>query len=500
MSPSHWAPAEPLLCELRTDGGVSPLTPSSDTHAIERFLPENLRRHNPPAIPAIPEPILARHFGRLARRNHNLHEGMYPLGSCSMKYNPSVNEEIAGMPGFADLHPDQSDDDAQGTLSILFELEELLTEITGMARVSLQPAAGAHGEWTGLRMIQSYHRSRGDTHRRVVLVPDSAHGTNPASATLCGYRVVTVTSTPRGTVDVDDLRRHLSPEVAAIMLTNPNTFGVFEDDIDTIASLAHEHGALLYYDGANLNALVGKVRPGDMGFDVVHLNLHKTFSTPHGGGGPGAGPVGVSSALVPFLPTPTIEEDGGRYWLDYDNDKSIGPVRSYVGNVAVLIRAWAYIRTLGSQLSSVANDAVLNARYLLSQIDDLFEPAVPGPTLHEFVVSPRVGDSHALRASDIAKGLLDHSLYAPTIYFPITVKEAMMFEPTETESKDSIDHLAHALRDIVEAAKSDPEWKSKLPQYTPLRRVDEVKAARTPILTWKAWAESVAKSPSGQES
>ena len=435
-------------------------------------------------MPAVPEAVLARHLGRLARRNHHLHHGAYPLGSCTMKYNPIIDEQLASLDGFAALHPYQDSDDCQGTLELMWRLEKLLTDITGMARMSLQPAAGAHGEWTGLRMIQAFHAAHGDHARTVVLVPDSAHGTNPASAALCGFEVVTVKSNHDGTVDVEDFEAHLNQHVAAIMLTNPNTLGVFEKDIRRIAAAAHKAGALLYYDGANLNALVGITRPGDMGFDVVHLNLHKTFSTPHGGGGPGAGPVGVAERLVPFLPRPTVQRSGDTYRLDDDRPQSIGKVRGFYGNVGMLVRAYAYIRAYGSTLPHIAEDAVLAARYLRTRIADVLPTAVDSETLHEFVATTTGGVVDGLKAIDVAKRLIDYGVYPPTMYFPTTVPEALMFEPTETESKASLDELAEVLHQIVAEAKHDLAFVQAAPHNAPVERVDEVLAARKPILRW----------------
>ena len=401
-----------------------------------------------------------------------------------MKYNPIVDEHLANLPGFADLHPLQDQRDCQGTLQLMWELDRLLASVTGMARMSLQPAAGAHGEWTGLRMIQAYHAARGDTHRTVVLIPDSAHGTNPASAAQCGLEVVTVKSNHDGTVELADFIAHLDDRVAAVMMTNPNTLGVFESDIVEIAERAHQAGALLYYDGANLNALVGMARPGDMGFDVVHLNLHKTFSTPHGGGGPGAGPVGVSEKLVPYLPRPTVERDGTRFYLDDERPQSVGKVRSYYGNVGMLVRAYAYIRAYGSDLPRVAQDAVLNARYLQSLLSDLFPMAVDSPTMHEFVATTKGCRVEGLRAIDVAKRLIDYGLYPPTMYFPMTVPEALMFEPTETESKEALDDFAAVLRQILDEADRDIAYVQSAPHNAPVERVDEVQAARHPILRW----------------
>jgi glycine dehydrogenase subunit 2 len=482
-----WAAAEPLVFELSTEYRTGPRLPDAGVDApsgLESYLPAGALRAQPPAVPAVPEFVLARHIGRLARRNHHLHHGIYPLGSCSMKYNPVVDEQLAALAGFADLHPYQDEDDVQGALQLMWELERMLASITGMARMSLQPAAGAHGEWTGLRMIQAFHGARGDTARTRVLIPDSAHGTNPASAALSGLEVVTVRSNADGTVDVKDFAAHLDERVAATMMTNPNTLGVFEKDILEIAGLAHDAGSLLYYDGANLNALVGVARPGDMGFDVVHLNLHKTFSTPHGGGGPGAGPVGVAQSLVNFLPVPTVEHRGDRYLLDWERPQSIGKVRSYYGNFGMLVRAYAYIRAYGNTLPEVARDAVLNARYLQARLREQFPMAVEADSMHEFVATTRGGPVEGLRAMDVAKRLIDFGVYPPTVYFPTTVPEALMFEPTETESKRSLDELADACAQIVDEARRDLAYVQAAPHNAPVERVDEVLAARHPVLRW----------------
>jgi glycine dehydrogenase subunit 2 len=481
-----WAGAEPLVFELSDDYTGGPRVTAAGVPEVDitALVPPGLVRKSPAPVPAVPEAVLARHIGRLARRNHHLHHGPYPLGSCTMKYNPVVDEQLAWLDGFANLHPYQDESETQGALQLMWELERLLAALTGMQRMSLQPAAGAHGEWTGLRMIQAFHSNRGDTARTTVLIPDSAHGTNPASAAACGLDVVTVKSNHDGTVDVDDFVAHLDESVAAIMLTNPNTLGVFEKDILEIARLAHERGALLYYDGANLNALVGVARPGDMGFDVVHLNLHKTFSTPHGGGGPGAGPVGVANRLVDYLPTPTVERDGDRFFLDDNRPRSIGKVRSFYGNFGMLVRAYAYIRAYGSSLPQVARDAVLNARYLQSRVADLFPMAVQSPCMHEFVCTTKGGRVEGLRAVDVAKRMLDYGVYAPTVYFPTTVPEALMFEPTETESKRSIDDLAAVCAAIVDEADRDLAFVQAAPHETPVERVDEVRAARQPVLRW----------------
>jgi len=401
-----------------------------------------------------------------------------------MKHNPAVNEALARLEDFADLHPYHPEKRAQGALRLMWELEQALRTLTGMERMSLQPAAGAHGEWTGLRLIQAYHRSRGET-RDEVLVPDSAHGTNPASATLSRLKTVTVRSGRDGQVDLDDFRSKLSNHVSAVMLTNPNTVGVFEKDILEISRLSHEQGAQLYYDGANLNALVGVARPGDMGFDVVHLNLHKTFSTPHGGGGPGAGPVGVRPQLVPFLPIPTVERGADGYYFDYDRAQSIGKVRSFYGNFGMLLRAYAYIRTYGNGINEVAQNAVLNASYLRHHLRRYFEDAFEGPSMHEFVLTAKNAKRSGVGAKDIAKRLIDLGFHPPTVYFPLIVPEALMIEPTETESKASLDAFIAAIDQISREIEEDPEVVKTAPHNAPVGRLDEVRAARQLDLGWR---------------
>ncbi len=478
---------EPLLFEAGSAARQGPRVPPAGVPAppLEELIPRELRRAQPVEIPSLSEPEVARHFGRLARLNHSIHQGIYPLGSCTMKYNPTVNERVARFEGFAGLHPYHPEARAQGALRLMYELERLLNELTGMARTSLQPAAGAHGEWTGLRMIQAYHRSRGDPERDLVLIPDSAHGTNPATASLSGMTTVTVKSSAEGTVDLADFKRQLSPRVAAVMMTNPNTLGIFETDILEITRAAHEAGALLYYDGANLNALVGVARPGDMGFDVVHLNLHKTFSTPHGGGGPGAGPVGVKDFLAPFLPIPTVEQRDGKYFLDYDRPASLGKVRAFYGNFGMLVRAYAYIRAYGRELPQVAYDAVLNSTYLRHHLQQLFDIAFPTPSMHEFVLSARRAREQGVKALDIAKRLIDMGVHPPTIYFPLIVPEALMIEPTETESKATLDVFIESMRQIAREIETEPDTVRSAPLRAPVGRLDEVKAARHPNLRWR---------------
>jgi glycine dehydrogenase subunit 2 len=434
-----------------------------------------------------------RHYSRLASMNYSISENFYPLGSCTMKYNPVANEVAASLPGFAFLHPYQDEASAQGALELMWQLERALAAIVGVERVCLQPAAGAHGEWTALRMIQAYHQAQGD-ERTEVLVPDSAHGTNPASAALCGFKVVEVASGADGRISLADLESKLTPRTAALMLTNPNTLGLFEREILEVAEMVHATGAKLYYDGANLNALMGVCRPGDMGFDAVHLNLHKTFTTPHGGGGPGAGPVGVKAELVPFLPRPTVEKADGHFRLDFDRPQSIGRVRSFYGNFGMLVRAYTYIVAMGADgLRQASLDAVLAANYVRSALEGLLELPHEGPCMHEFVASARNLAPSGAKALDVAKGLLERGFYAPTIYFPLIVPEAVMVEPTETESRATLDAFTAALAEIVELAKNDARKLHSEPDNLPVGRLDEVSAARHPVLRWKPAEQATAE-------
>lgn len=483
-------PLEPLLCELGAPGRQGYTLPACDVPGrVEEYLPEKWRRSKDADLPELSEIEVVRHFTHLSSLNYGVDTGFYPLGSCTMKYNPKVNEVTASLPGFVNLHPYIPEEFAQGALELMYHLQQYLAEITGMDAVTLQPAAGAHGELTGLLIIAAYYLSRGETHRKKVLVPDSAHGTNPASAAMAGLEVVQIPSNGQGLVDLEALEAALGPDTAALMLTNPNTLGLFERDILTMARLVHEAGGLLYYDGANLNAIMGIARPGDMGFDVVHVNLHKTFSTPHGGGGPGSGPVGVKEHLAPFLPVPVVAFDAARggYYLDYDRPQSIGQIKTFYGNFAVLVKAYTYIRTLGPQgLKEVSQQAVLNANYLLSLLRPYYHVPYDGICKHEFVIAPgpRIKEA-GVRTLDIAKRLLDYGFHAPTIYFPLIVPEAMMIEPTETEPKETLDAFAQALITIAEEAVSRPELLHGAPHNTPVGRLDEVGAARNPILTWK---------------
>ncbi|MGH7763664.1 MAG: aminomethyl-transferring glycine dehydrogenase subunit GcvPB [Candidatus Dormibacteraceae bacterium] len=491
--------SEPLSFELSRPNAHPPRLPEAEVASpgpIEA-LPPNLLRTTPPGLPQLSEPEIMRHYSRLASLNYSISEQFYPLGSCTMKYNPVVNEVAAALPGFAGLHPYQDEDSVQGALELMWRLERALCAIVGVDRVTLQPAAGAHGEWTALRMIKAYQRSRGE-QRDEVLVPDSAHGTNPASAALSGFHVVEVKSGQDGRLHLADLESKLSPRTAALMLTNPNTLGLFEREILDIAELVHSVGAMLYYDGANLNAFMGICRPGDMGFDAVHMNLHKTFTTPHGGGGPGAGPVGVKEALVPFLPVPTVERTNGHLKLDFKRPQTIGRVRSFYGNFGMLVRAYTYIVAMGGDgLAQASQDAVLSANYLRKQVENDLEMPHPGPCMHEFVASARHLSHEGVRALDIAKALLDRDFYAPTVYFPLVVPEAMMVEPTETESKATLDAFAKAIKEIVAEARSNPQSLHDMPKNLPVGRLDDVAAARKinsylqgqsedPVLRWKA--------------
>ena len=455
--------------------------PSSDPLAV--LPPEHLRAGLPP-LPEVAEFDVVRHYTRLSQLNFSVDTHCYPLGSCTMKYNPKLNERVAALPGFAWLHPFQPEGHVQGMLELLYGLEQLLCAITGMAAFTLQPAAGAQGELTGLKIIAAYHRRK----RRVrtkVLIPDSAHGTNPASAALSGFTVVQLKSGRDGLIDLEELKRHLAKDVAALMLTNPNTLGLFERDIKAIAELLHEQGALVYMDGANMNALLGIARAGDMGVDLLQLNLHKTFSTPHGGGGPGAGPVGVTEALEPFLPVPRVRRRGRRFVWDERSRATIGRVHGFYGNVGVLVRAFTYIRTLGREgLERASRVAIINANYLRAKLEGTFPVPFDHHCMHEFVVTLKALKASGVNAWDVAKRLLDYGCYAPTVFFLLIVEEALMIEPTETESKETLDQFAQALLAIAQEAKTDPELLRRAPQRLPVARLDEVRAAREPNLRW----------------
>ncbi len=452
--------------------------------APAELLPGVALRATPPALPEVAEAQVVRHYTRLAHLNHCVDTGFYPLGSCTMKYNPKMNDEVAALPGFAELHPYQDEAEVQGILRLMYELEQGLLAVTGMHRASLQPAAGAQGELAGILMIKAFHRDHSASIRDTVIVPDSAHGTNLSSATIGGYHVVEIPSSGRGLVDLSTLRANLSERTAAIMLTNPNTLGLFEEDILEISRLVHEAGALCYYDGANLNAIMGKARPGEMGMDVVHLNLHKTFSTPHGGGGPGAGPVAVSQRLEPYLPLPLVAcSAGGGYHLDYERPHSIGRLKGFYGNVGVLVRAYCYLLRMGSDgLELASEDAVLSANYLRARLEHLYPLPYDGPSMHEFVLSSAAHGPGSAR--DIAKRILDFGMHAPTVHFPLIVQEALMIEPTETEDLATLDRFVAVMEEISRELRDDPQTVATAPHCTPVRRPDEGRAARDPILRW----------------
>ncbi|NJD30201.1 MAG: glycine dehydrogenase subunit 2 [Chloroflexi bacterium] len=482
---------QPTIFELSKPGRGGGKVPHPPSDALDRIPPEQ-RREKPPGLPELAEPEVVRHFVNLSQLNHAVDTGFYPLGSCTMKWNPKVNEWAARLPGFAGLHPLAPDSTAQGTLQLLWELEQILLRITGMDAVTLQPAAGAHGELTGILMIRAYHEARGDMARTEVLVPDSAHGTNPATATMAGLRTVSLLHEHDGGVNVEAFRRALGPQTAAIMITNPSTLGIFETEIGELLEAVHEAGALAYMDGANLNAILGRFKPGEAGFDVMHINTHKTFSTPHGGGGPGAGPVAVNDRLAPYLPAPRVlREADGTFRLERPGERptSIGRMRSFVGSTGVLVRAYAYLRTHGaSGLAEITDDAVLAANYLKHRLAEsgAFDIPFEGVCKHEFIASASTLKKRTgVRTLDIAKRLLDHGFHAPTVYFPLTVDEAMLIEPTETESLETLDAFADALIAIAREAETEPEIVKTAPHTAPVRRLDEAGAARNPNLRWR---------------
>ncbi|TDL93095.1 glycine dehydrogenase subunit 2 [Vibrio vulnificus] len=478
-----------LIFEISTSGRIGYSLPEMDvaTIPLEEILPADYIREEEAELPEVSELDIMRHYTALSKRNHGVDSGFYPLGSCTMKYNPKINENVARFNGFAHIHPYQDPSTVQGALGLLFDLQEHLTEITGMDQVTLQPAAGAHGEWTGLMMIRAFHEANGDTERTKVIVPDSAHGTNPASATVAGLETITVKSDENGLVDLEDLKRVVGPDTAALMLTNPNTLGLFEENILEMAQLVHDAGGKLYYDGANLNAVLSKARPGDMGFDVVHLNLHKTFTGPHGGGGPGSGPVGVKSDLIPYLPKPLIVKQGEQFVLDYDRPQSIGRVKPYYGNFGINVRAYTYIRSMGPDgLKAVTENAVINANYMMRKLEPYFDLPYNRHCKHEFVLSGRRQKKLGVRTLDIAKRLLDFGYHPPTIYFPLNVEEGMMIEPTETESKETLDAFIDAMIQIAKEAEETPEIVQEAPHTTVIKRLDETLAARKPVLRYQA--------------
>jgi glycine dehydrogenase subunit 2 len=449
-------------------------------------VPPALARGEPPRLPEVAEPELLRHFTELSTRNFGIDTGFYPLGSCTMKYNPRVNERVVGLPGFRDLHPLQEEDGAQGALELMWRLQEILAEVTGLDAVSLQPAAGSQGELTGLLLMRAYFAERGEgEQRRRVVTSDTAHGTNPASVTMAGYELVGVKTDSRGNVDVDDLRGKVDETTAGLMLTNPSTLGLFDENIEEIRDIFHGAGALMYYDGANLNAVCGISRPGDMGFDIVHINLHKTFSQPHGGGGPGGGPIAVRDVLEPYLPVPAIVRDGDRFLFDHDRPKSIGKVRGFAGPFGVFVRSYAFMRSWGPALREMSEVAVLNANYLLARLREAYELPYDRLCMHEFVLSARrLKREHGVTALDVAKRLMDYGFHPPTIYFPLVVPEALMIEPTETEAKETLDAFADAMGAIAREAAEEPEAVRSAPHGRPVGRLDEVKAAKRAIVRY----------------
>lgn len=478
----------PLIFERSKKGRVSCSLPQLDVPevSLEDNLDESFIRKTPADLPEVSELELIRHYTALSNRNFGIDSGFYPLGSCTMKYNPKINEDVARLDGFSHIHPLQDPETVQGALEVMYDLKESLKEITGMDEVSLQPAAGAQGEWTALMMIKAFHEANGETNRTKVIIPDSAHGTNPASATVAGFESVTIKTNENGLVDLEDLKSVVGDDTAALMLTNPNTLGLFETEIMEMAEIVHNAGGKLYYDGANLNAIMGYVRPGDMGFDAVHLNLHKTFTGPHGGGGPGSGPIGVSEELAKFLPKPLIVKKKDAFGLDYDRPHSIGRVKPYYGNFGINLRAYTYIRTMGPEgLKQVSEYAVLNANYMMRKLEGTYELPYTQHCKHEFVLSGRKQKLQGVRTLDIAKRLLDYSYHPPTIYFPLNVEEAMMVEPTETESKDTLDGFIDTMLHIAEEAESNPEIVQEAPHHTIVGRMDETQAARKPVLRYE---------------
>lgn len=473
-----------LLFERSHPGRRCTILPACDVPTCE--IDPALCREQAPHLPQMSENELSRHYTELAKQTYGVNDGFYPLGSCTMKYNPKVNDQIAALPGFASIHPLQPEETVQGCLEALDLASKYLCEITGMDDMTFQPAAGAHGELTGLMLIKKYHQENGHEGRVNILVPDSAHGTNPASATMAGLHVVSIPSLPNGCVDIEALRQAADEHTAGLMLTNPNTVGLFDPNIAEITEIVHKAGGLCYYDGANLNAIMGIVRPGDTGFDVVHLNLHKTFSTPHGGGGPGSGAVGCKDFLKPFLPSPTLTHDESGYHLHRDNPQSIGAVKSFYGNFLVVVRALCYLLSLGKEgVPEASQNAVLNCNYMMSHLKDLYDIAFDTGCMHEFVMTlENLKKEKGITAMDIAKALLDNGIHPPTMYFPLIVEEALMVEPTETETRETLDHAIEVFRSIYIQAQEHPEQMHELPLHTPVRRLDEVGAARNPRLRY----------------
>ncbi|HLR01340.1 MAG TPA: aminomethyl-transferring glycine dehydrogenase subunit GcvPB [Virgibacillus sp.] len=478
----------PLIFERSKEGRTSFNLPALDVPEadLEKELGDAFVRKTPAELPQVSELEVMRHYTGLSNRNYGVDTGFYPLGSCTMKYNPKINEDVARLPGFSHVHPYQEANQVQGAMEMLYDLRTALCELTGMHEVTLQSAAGAQGEWTALIMIRAFHHANGDTQRNKVIVPDSAHGTNPASAKLAGFDVISVKTHENGLVDIEDLKSVVGDDTAVFMLTNPNTLGLFEKDIKEIASIVHGAGGKLYYDGANLNAIMGYTRPGDMGFDAVHLNLHKTFTGPHGGGGPGSGPVGVTEELAAYLPKPLLVEKDGQYEFDYNRPQSIGRIKPYYGNFGINLRAYTYIRTMGPEgLKKASEFAVLNANYMQEKLKEYYELPYDTHCKHEFVLSGSRQKKLGVRTMDIAKRLLDFGVHPPTVYFPLNVEEGMMIEPTETESKETIDEFIDIMITIAKEAEENPEIVQEAPHNTVLKRMDETTAARKPVLRYQ---------------
>lgn len=476
-----------LIFEVSKEGRKAYSLPKCDVEEVEldKLIPSEFLNDKDLDLPEVSEVDVVRHYTQLSTKNYGVDSGFYPLGSCTMKYNPKINEDMASLPGFSKIHPYQPTETVQGALELMYELEQSLAEIAGMERMTLQPAAGAHGELVGLMVIRAYHEKRGDTKRTKIIVPDSAHGTNPASAAVAGFDIVEVKSNKDGAVDLEDLKDVLNDEIAGLMLTNPSTLGLFETNMKQIADLVHEAGGLLYYDGANMNAIMGIVRPGDMGFDVLHYNLHKTFSTPHGGGGPGSGPVGVRKDLVEFLPAPLIEKEEDKYILNYNMPNSIGKIKSFYGNFGMMVRAYTYILSNGPGLKEASQKAVLNANYLMNKLKEKYYLPIDQVCKHEFVLGGLNKEILGVSTLDVAKRMLDYRYHPPTVYFPLIVSEAMMVEPTETESLETLDKFVEVMNKIADEAKDNPELLKNAPHDTPVRRIDEAKAARNLVLKWE---------------
>ena len=475
-----------LIHEKSRAGRVGSMPPCDERAGLSamEYVPDSMRRITPPKLPEVPEIELVRHYSALARGAFGVVDGFYPLGSCTMKYNPMLHEDIAALPGFTQAHPLAPAGAVQGCLEAMYQLQEMIKELTGMCAVTLAPAAGAHGELAGMLLIGAYHRSRGDAKRTRMIVPDSAHGTNPASSAMAGFDTVEILSRADGRLDIDAIAEALDERVAGLMLTNPNTLGLFEHDILKVSQMVHDAGGLLYYDGANYNAIMGRARPGDMGFDVIHINVHKTLSTPHGMGGPGAGPVAVSARLRPFLPTPVAAFDGSKYALDHESyEHSIGRIRGFYGNFTVLLRALCYMLALGGEgLREVSGVAVLNANYLRARLKDAFPIAGDAPCMHEFVMSMTQDTERGVHAVDYAKALIDCGIHPPTMYFPLNVKEALMVEPTETETIETLDAFAEAMLELKRRAHTDAAWLMGAPREAAIGRPDDVAAARNPVV------------------